>query len=58
MLADLFKSLKRNNRKVSPSPVESWQGLQLLEPRLLLHGSQTHLEDLLPANGGDGRAAQ
>ncbi len=54
MLADLFKNLKRNNHKISPSPVESWQGLQPLEPRLLLDGSQTHLADLLPANGGDG----
>ena len=54
MLADLFKNLKRNNHKISPTPVESWQGLQPLEPRLFLDGSQTHLADLLPANGGDG----
>ena len=47
-----FQILKPNNRKVAPAPVESWQGLQQLEPRLLLSGTITAWGD--DVNGGSG----
>ena len=52
MHLDFFQILKPNNRKVAPAPVESWQGLQQLEPRLLLSGTITAWGD--DGNGGSG----
>ena len=51
---EFLRKCRKNKRVSVPAPVENWKGLQPLEPRLLLSGSQTYMEDLLPANVGDG----
>jgi len=54
MRFNVFRRFPQNHRTNTRRRIDIEWSFQQLEPRLLLHGSQIHLADLLSDNGGDG----
>ena len=56
MRFDIFHRFRKNDRTTTRRRTDIEWRFQQLEPRLLLHGDEIHLEDLQPDHGGDGTA--